>query len=52
MKGIFFTVIGVLNEILVNTLTYNSNTNNDFEEDYNNIDKYIYNLSDDELENK
>ena len=53
MKGIFFTVVGVLNEIIVNTLTYdNNNTNDDFKEDYNNIDKYIYNLSDDELENK
>lgn len=52
MKGIFFTVVGILNDIVVNTLTYNNNANDDFKEDYNNIDKYIYNLSDDELESK
>lgn len=52
MKSIFFTVVGILNDIVVNTLTYDNNANDDFKEDYNNIDKYIYNLSDDELENK
>ena len=41
MKGMFFTVIGILNEIIVNTLTYDNNANSNFKEDYNNIDKYI-----------
>lgn len=52
MKGIFFTVIGILNDIVVNTLTYENGAENNSAEDYNNIDKYIYNLTDDELQNK
>ena len=51
MKGLFFTVIGILNDIVINTLTYEdkaeSSTN-----DYNNIEKYIYNLTDNELQDK
>ena len=52
MKGLFFEVIGILNDIVVNTLTYKNETDNSFQEDYNNIDKYIYNLTDNELQNK
>lgn len=52
MKGMFFTVIGILNDIVVNTLTYNNEADNSFKEDYNNIDKYIYNLTDYELQSK
>lgn len=52
MKGLFFIVTGILNEIIVNTLTYDNNANSNFKEDYNNIDKYIYNLTDDDLQSK
>ena len=52
MKGLFFEVIGILNDIVVNTLTYKNETDNSFQEDYNNIDKYIYNLTDDDLQSK
>ena len=52
MKGLFFIVTEILNEIIVNTLTYDNNANSNFKEDYNNVDKYIYNLTDDDLQSK